>query len=253
MSICENNHKYNNDFYRNLAEGRIPGICIVNDFGHNEDIGTTRETLHAIGGDYYWLPSAQQLQISSDSGDDTIDGTGAQKVEVVGLDGDFKSVSEELDMNGINVVTTTESFRRVNYFEVAQAGSGESNADQVYLKDNDKNNTIEVIGTGKGRSHSATFTTPANQQCYVVGWHGSEISNKGIKIELWKRNIDVNVWQSLREAYLLAINFDRTFLLSFSIAEKTDLQIQVIGLQSGAKATGGFEGYCMANEIAGNY
>ena len=231
------------DFYRDLVEGKMRGITTFNDFGYNDAFGTTRETLFPLGGLYYWLPSAQQLQVYSDSAEDTIDGVGAQKIQITGLDPNFESLQETIDLNGTTSVTTANSFIRVLRIQAIQAGSSETNSGEIHIDDNAGNNTIETIMPEEGVSHSATWTTANNRHSYIVAWHGSELSNKGIKMELWRRFIDDNVWQVSRLSYIFGMEFERAFTIPFDVPAKTDIELRVIGQQSGSKAAGGFSGY----------
>ena len=242
MSLIQNGRIYS-DFYRHLSEEQINGITYFNDFGYNDDFGTTTESLNAIGGLYYWLPSTQQLQIYSDSTDDALNGTGMQKVTLEGLGGNWEPLQETVDLDGTNTVTTTNSFYRILKCYGTQAGSSETNVGQVNVDDNAQNNTITSIMPEEGKSHSATWTVAANRTSYLVSWHGSELSNKGVKMELWTRYVEDNIWFVQRLGYLIGTHFERPFTIPFSLPAKADIEIRVYGLQSGSRAAGGFSGY----------
>lgn len=243
MTLIGYADSYYKDFFRDLAEDRLRGIALIHDFGHNDAFGTTTETLFTVGGLYYWLPSAQQVTIVSDSAEDSATGTGAREVKILGLDGSYEGLEETISTNGTTAVTTTNNFLRILSFEVEAAGSNESNAGTVELKDNAQTNTIELIEPGKGISHSATWTVPNNRTSYLVTWFGSELSNKGIKMDLWVRNIDTNVWKEKRLSYLVGTQFERKFTIPYIVPAKSDVEMRVTGLGQGSQAAGGFSGY----------
>ena len=89
----------------------------------------------------------------------------------------------------------------------------------------------------------AVYTTPANRTTYALKWAAGELSNKGIKVSFWSRQIDENVWESLQEEYLIGYNFEREFIIPVPFVAKTDVEMRVVGLQSDSSASGNFEGY----------
>lgn len=243
------------DFHRHASEGRLPGVIIINEFGQNTNISdTAKETLHDIGGLYHWIDSPTILNISSNNANDTLAGSGAQKVLVSGLDGNWNIISETVDMDGTNTAQTTKSFYRVYNFQVSQAGVDGYNVGQLTMTDDTSSlNTIETIPAEQGKSHSATYTIPANYTGYIVGWFGSERSKQGVTLELWTRDIESNVFKVDREAALYGTEFERNFIMMIKHEAKTDIEIRSISAQSGGFAAGGFAGYVEHYKVKGIY
>lgn len=123
------------DYYSQISHGNIAGHARATLDGYNGGLGTAYEPIWAISGSAYpWLTAAQQLTVSSDATTDVFgSGTGAWVVKVDGLDTNWEPISETLNLNGRNPVTTVNSFLRVNMLMVVAAGSAGSNNGALYV------------------------------------------------------------------------------------------------------------------------
>jgi hypothetical protein len=153
---------------------RFPGptvASVVNKWGSQLDVDTADATVSAgqkiwpikrTVQDYLFLDAAIQLSLRSTSGDDTILGSGAQKVNVV-----YQTAAEEteivLDMDGNGLVDLPElsvgSFR----LSIAQSGAGNTNAGQVQIVDG-SSNIYATIEVGEGQSQIAIMRIPNNRR-----------------------------------------------------------------------------------------
>ena len=114
--------------------------------------------------------AADTIDIVSDSALDTSAGTGAQTVDVVGLDGSWVEATETVTLNGTTPVTTVADFRRVFRVDVATFGAGASTGNA---------GTITAHATGdaavkfahmaprSNRAAAAAFTMPLDH-CGVL-------------------------------------------------------------------------------------
>ena len=91
--------------------------------GYNPSIGTTFEDIWPIGGVRIWPQTAVQLDIVSDSANDTAAGTGAREIVVIGSDGNVLPVVELVPLNGTTLVQTTKLFKRVDIVRVTKSGT----------------------------------------------------------------------------------------------------------------------------------
>jgi len=131
-------------------------------WGRNSAVGNTAAELiyqNSIAIDFRAVfDAAYKLQVTSGGAGGTADaeaGTGAQKVRIVGLDGSYNLISEDVALNGQNYVETAKTFKRVFAADVCQAGTGNTNAGTIY-----------VIKTGTGGA--LTAGTPATLTSCVV-------------------------------------------------------------------------------------
>jgi len=94
-----------------------------------------------------YLPAvAETLKIASSSALDTLAGTRARQVAVVGLDDNYEVVFELVNLNGQTPVNTVNAFRRIGTVTVTQTGTPASY------------NASQNLGTIYTASNTATFT-----------------------------------------------------------------------------------------------
>lgn len=143
--------------------GLIPGQTGLNKFGYNPNIGTSEEDIWDVGGDWPGpLDSAVQFNIASTSllDDGSPPGTGAQTVQIYGLDGSYALADESVTMDGTSDVLTSGSYFVVFRMVVTAAGSTGSNA-----------GNITATASASGSSAMAQITQNLNQTlmaCYMV-------------------------------------------------------------------------------------
>lgn len=107
-----------------IAMGLIPGATSQDLHGYNETIGTSFEPLISTSAATYPIINTPiTLTISSDATTDVYGtGTGARAVKVTGLTANFVEVSEIVNLNGRNGVSTVNTYLAVNEVVVVAAG-----------------------------------------------------------------------------------------------------------------------------------
>ena len=95
-------------------------------WGRNAVIGTAFEELYAYDQAMDWatqFPTAAALDIGSSSTADVMtSGTGAWQVRITGLDGNYKIVTETINLNGQTKLTGVQTFLRVFGADVIEIG-----------------------------------------------------------------------------------------------------------------------------------
>lgn len=148
----------------------------VNKFGENPDVDTTTtpEDIWDVGGTYTFMTAAGTIRFNSTSAND-IDttGTGARKIQVEGLDGNFQYQSEIVNMNGTGIVDTANTYIRMFRAKVVEAGSSGVNEGAI--------SGLSVSGTpilatqvsilaNQGQSLMAIYTVPAGRVAYMTNF-----------------------------------------------------------------------------------
>ena len=163
-------------FELQVARGQITMHSSVIIFGYNPDVDTSEESVWPDGGTVPHPTTASVLKVSSSSADDTVLGTGARTVVIVGLDGSYNQVSETVTLDGQTEVNTTNSYLYVNQFYVASVGSGGVNAGNI----NAGTGTVtagvpavlyDIIAAGYNNRTTGHYCVPAGYTGYMV--HGS--------------------------------------------------------------------------------
>ena len=176
------NTSINEDHYWKIARDKIPGSKYVFVFGHNFNTGGTREGLWHVNSEFIWNQTASTLDLVSTNVNDTIAGTGARKVTISGLDINFLEVSQTIDLDGTNPVTTTQSFLRVNHANVEETGTyGGTNLGPISITRNDNSDimafiALDDLSVGYGNSHMGKYTVPANYKASIIN-SNSEVFN----------------------------------------------------------------------------
>jgi hypothetical protein len=237
--------KMAHNFFYSVAQGLIPNVHAVAEFGENLDVGTSQETLWGEGGLYSYLSSAEQLTLSSTSANDTSGGTGLQTVTIFGLDGNYDEQSETITLNGLSGVTTTNSYLRIYTMCGVAVGSGGVNAGNIYagtgtITAGKPANVYAQMDIGKGQTLMAIYTIPAGYTGYLRQIYFSTGKSHSIYAQLYTRKIN----ESLTVKHTGRM-FDGLYhkLLDFPIVctEKTDIEIRVTGEASNSQVSGGFD------------
>jgi hypothetical protein len=203
----------------------------VTKFGGNLAIAAT-ETIWSVGGLYVWPDTIELVSVVSDDADDTIAGAGARTVTISGLDADFNSQSETVEMNGLGVVDTTKTFSRVFRAFVNEAGvySG-ANEGTITITHKVSTDTLCEIPATKSQSKLGLYTVPAGFTAFMMSVHASvSVSNNGVTFELFKRENADSMTDTFRPFRLVSTFTDLNAAVDFqypigvAFAEKTDLE-----------------------------
>lgn len=129
-------------------------------FGANEDVdtGSVPEDIWLPGGVLTWPTVAAQASIVSTSAADAAAGTGAQEVEVQGVDGNFDFTSEIVVPNGVTPVNTVNSYLFIHRANNQVCGSGGVNAGDIDISIG--GNLVARIGFGRGQTEGTHIVIP---------------------------------------------------------------------------------------------
>lgn len=127
--------------------------------------GNSPGTLGGVQGDRVLPTSAAVVSIVSNNLNDTIAGTGAQRVNIRGLDATGALIQESVDMNGTTPVVTTLTFFRTLSATVTQVGSTDSNVGTVDASIS--GNIQERIEPTRDRSQGSHFSVPLGMNAEI--------------------------------------------------------------------------------------
>ena len=172
--------------------------------GERESIGTT------VAGEDIWrgneltpaptshttIPTpdsaGEQMTVVSESVNDTIAGSGVQKVRVRWLDETGAAGSEELDMDGTTGVDLVEAnVRFVQDMYATQVGSGGVADDHIKIyKKTDTGLVYNMIAQGGNKSMVPHRMVPLDKILILKGWHATEAQGKRCAMRI--RSTDMN-------------------------------------------------------------
>ena len=224
--------RYLDDEGLNIARGLVNGVSHINKFGHNDNIGTSYETVWSVGGVYAYPTNANTVILTSGDTDDTASGTGARVVEIQGLDGNYEAATVTVPMNGTGNASNSDiSFIRVFRMRVTKSGSQNTNDGNITATIG--GTTVSQIDEGEGQTLQANYTIPAGKTGYITDMHVS--TGKENKAGLFKLVVKPfgNGFQNKQvvEAYRNAISME--FPVPLQVTEKSDIEIQGKNLNTG--------------------
>lgn len=208
--------------------------------GRNADVGATYEPIWTNSGAYTFPTSASALKIQSTDAEDDPEkaggaaGTGLWTLLIVGLDSNYKTIVEEVQLNGTGKVDTTKEFLRVLEVKGLTCGTGLVAAGTITIKDSTETYTLAQIESGYSRAAQCIWTVPAGHNIRIHDIVISEDQSKQSEFALFFFEPGSNrpKIMSYESLYLLAQ--ERRFHSDIGIlfGEKTDFYLA-------AKSAGG--------------
>ena len=234
------------DLNLNIARGLVKGTSHVNKFGFNDTVGTDWEPISVASSNFTYPTTAAVASLVSTSTEDDedkgggVEGTGAHRVEIQGLDEDYNLVTETLITNGTTARTSTNTFLRIFRARVLTAGSTGGLVGTISISVG--GNTLATIDpVHDNQTLQAAYTVPAGHTAYVSRIQATSTKdNKAAMIGLFVRPPgDDTVWtvKQLIEAYRNSVVVD--FPVPLVIPEKTDIELRGKNLNSGNVSIGG--------------
>lgn len=168
-----------------IARGFVTNAATIHKFGRNEDIDSgVAEDIWDYGGDWVLPTQARIHAIVSTSDEDKSGGTGASTMQIYGLDENFKSITETVNLNGIAGVNTANSYVSIHRMIVRTAdGTGANVGTITATADTDGTVTAQISAT-KNQTLMACYVVPAETSLYLYGFCASITSNTVTKADI---------------------------------------------------------------------
>lgn len=218
-----------------LAKGLIYKYSPEFKFGFNGAVGDTEESIWCHGGLYAYPAAASVMKISSGSTDDAAAGTGARTINLSGLDANYNLISEDVTLDGQTAVNTVNSYLRIFRARVTSAGSGGTNAGNIYIGTGTVTTGVPAnvygrISATEGQTLMAIYTVPAGHTAYIQQGTistGTELANKYVTARLKVRPFgEVFQTKALVTLANQFIPFD--FGVALAIPQKSDIEARAI-------------------------
>jgi len=234
-----------------VSLGLVPGLNIVNISGFNGDIDNNNsEDIITQSPKYQYLPVAEILEISSTSINDTLLGTGLQKVLLQGLDDNWDPVQEIINMNGPTKVPTVNSYKRVNRLEATAVGALGWNEGIVNLVDSATGLLIQgqfilnAADEGLNKAFQTIYTVPAGKTAVLMQSFASITKrggSTGVKEGSASFSIrDIATGVFIKGAFITLRSDGSSFVLRdlnypSVISEKSDLKAEAVSFSNNAR------------------
>ncbi len=228
-----------------IAAGRFQGYEIVNKFGTNGDIdsGSVPEDIWEGGGVYTGFPStAETLRAVSSNTNDTLGGTGAEKIRVQAMTTSYEWVAVTFTLSGTTPVApdspyTSTTFLRVHTGTVIQSANGANtsfNAGVITVRHTTTTaNVFLTIQIGRNQSNCAAYTIPAGYTGYMRFLHvairgtGQLAQSQAVEGAIYVRAIGMP--PRTRRPFIVTTNYRLTDNIYGGLVfnEKTDINLRI--------------------------
>lgn len=243
-----------------VSRGDIPGFSaeIVN--AHNLDIGrTAREDIWDNTGNYPFQTSTFIPVASSSNVNDTSAGTGAQSIQIRGVDATGAEILTSVNLNGTTEVTFPDSILNINEVLVTAVGSSDFNEGDITVFTQSGGTVVAKIIEQINGTLSSIRTVPTNQAYYVTSLFGSIVptfEGTGLKEgELFFESTEPNIFKTLAPSAVGVFktrfatttaktgtsNFFHVFTSAPRIGAGQRIKLQFIAHQNNTKVVAGYE------------
>lgn len=226
-------------------------------YGYNSDIINVNETVWDGGGIYSYPAAAAVVYVSSSSTNDTSAGTGARTVFIQGLDSNYLPLSETVTLNGQTQVSTSGSFLRVFRAYVVTAGSGGTNAGDIYVGTTGASSGVPTgtfyakIAAGEGQTLMAVYTVPAGKTLYIsegIATHGTGTSGGVYMTIRFMVRPYGGVMRTQVKVDVVESQIYYPFAYPITVSEKSDIEVRAICNKNQSNAiSASFNGVLVVN------
>ncbi|CDF58382.1 hypothetical protein [Thermobrachium celere] len=237
-----------------IVNGQLKGFLAGYRYGEKNNISQTQMQTLDDGSSPPQGPTG--ARVVSTSNNDSINGTGAQKVRIVYLDGDWNLKSETVQLNGTTPVSlNAQDIYHIEAFYVIQVGSNGAASGNITLQNPTGSQTFLTINAGFNQSFKAVahvpkgytmlinqFTVSSNGgycKFYLCVYKNFEHINGGNNILFVTDIIGVN-----------SMNFTQNFFIPIIVTEKHSVKITAIANKNGVSGFGGFWFYLQPKAVS---
>lgn len=248
----------NEPFELQVSRGQIAfhSTAFIN--GTFTALGTAQATVWESGGMYVYPATAQVMEVSSSSANDTSAGTGARTVTIQGLDAGYNQIQETVILNGQTAVNTVNSYLRIAHLFVATAGTGLAAAGTIYVGTGTVTTGVPAViywsYTALNGSTPCIWTVPNGYTAYITSIEtssGNATANQWTKFSLFARPaLDAPFDSNLQ--WICSNGGDVAFTCQYplSYASQTDIEIRAASTVASTSVAANFQVVYIKNEGA---
>ena len=233
-----------------VSQGQVAGASTLYKFGFNPDIDGVEETIWSSGGNVPWPTAAFTAYIvSTSTADNGVTNTGAQTVQVEGLDADYNIKSVSVTLNGTSAVAISGTWIRINRAYVTLSGTGGTAAGTVSIQNQAATVTYADLALGN-QTQMAAYTVPAGYTLYLddvsftaaLGIQSKNVTAKFVLRKFGSNTFTTGVIQTLQSNELVT-----SFPYPLAIPEKTDVECRAFSDTTNVGVSASFQGILVAN------
>lgn len=240
-----------------IAEGLLTGHSEFEQFGYNAAVGTASEDVWG-GSTTYSFPAANVQMEVLGAAQDTLAGTGIQKIMVHYLTSGFVEKTVQVDMSGATPVDLAADMYRVNRVHAVQVGTGGGAAGTVTVRlKGGAATSYSIIEAGNTRSRNAIYTVPTGKILYLTsmtaccGWSSTAANPHNSMTFTLRANYD-HLMSTLRTFFVPHAEMivgsgggfaTRNFEFPLVFPAGSDVKVSAFATVTGATASVGLRGW----------
>lgn len=196
----------------------------------------------------YYTTSGGFLSIASTSINDVYSsGAGAHTIRVTGLDASYVEQTENIQLNGIVAVTSTNQYIRVNSVEVLTAGILGYNSGDIYIRDLATTSMIDIIPAEFNISKSLKYCVPSGYKLLLKNFIISSAVEDHSQIRLYYKPFG-ELYKLICAIDINAGDYATTRPINISLPAKTEIWATVKLNHNPGSGVNSFTG-CIEGEL----
>ena len=230
-------------FELQVARGQIPGHSALHKFGAvpTMSINTTGTIWDVNDTLYPWsaFSSATVLTVDRANASDA-----GKIITIIGLDADYKEISENVTLTSATGNTTTRTFIRVYRAYMYNGSSG--NVGNIDIKAGVT--TVARITAGQSQTLMGVYTVPAGYTVYLTQGVMSVKSGADATGNFFVRYGGQTAFRIAHTFEVASAEYFYAFHVPFALPEKSDIDIRATVRSNNARVTAAFDAYLIKNE-----
>lgn len=163
-----------------LMDRNQTDFIAVGKFGQNTDLAADiEEDIWSAGGIKDIITTAETIDVVSSSTSDDFGSTGAQLIQIYGLNENYEIQEEQITMDGTTTVTTASLWREVNRVSVILAGSNRKNVGNITVTNTTSGQTMAVVQSELGITQDSHYMVPAGYTGFLCSMEASVYRSTG--------------------------------------------------------------------------
>lgn len=193
------------------------------------------------------LHSPERMSVVSTSDSDSVDGVGAEFIIIEGLDGDYNVLQEQVTLEGINPVLTSNLFLRINSSRVYSNNRG-GNLGTITVTSDVTSKLQDVIEVGENLSSGTHYCIPNGSTGVITGISARCLKDQEGKIELLTKDLYTSGSVFLPQLHFPVSDVPLNLTdVAYKVPEKTDLKFRFEALSDNVSIYIAYTMYVISN------
>ncbi len=214
------------DFLLQAAAGQIPGVSAFHVFGYDTDLTNNIKLIYPNSNSYIYPQTEQAVSIVSSNINDSIRGSGARILRLVGLNREGIIQTEDMWLKGTTPIYSLGLYKRILTAFILSSGSLNGLLGTLTLAYRDGTHA-GIVSSPFNVLTNANFTVPANTNAYLYNYGFCIGAPKEIftGIRTTSPDSENSNWIVLDFRYTYGGSVNESLKVPYMIGENTDIEL----------------------------